>query len=133
MDDTETITTLLMPISKDLEMSRARSVSCRHCPALQDIDSDIASVLSRSICISLEEIVADLTNVATLAELQEARTVIFTYAIGAVIESDDSQNICRLKRRRGTRAAVTIAMDITRLFNYQAAISLLVCLQAITC
>ena len=118
MGDTETITTLLMPISKDLEMSRARSVSCRHCPALQDIDGDIASVLSRSIGKSLEEIVADLTNVASLAELQEARTVIFTYAIGAVIESDDSQNICRLKQRRGTKAAVTIAMDITRLFNY---------------
>ena len=75
-------------------------------------------MLSRSIGKSLEEIVADLTNVATLAELPEARTVIFTYAIGAVIESDDSQNMCRLKQRRGTKAAVTIAMDITRLFNY---------------
>ena len=97
-----------MLISKDLEVSNARSVSCWH------------SVLTRSIGKSLEEIVAELINAATVARLLGAMTVIFTYAIGAVIESADFK---KKKKNRLKEWHATAIIDITQLLNYLSEVS----------
>ena len=59
-------------------MSCVDIVTSRHCPALQDVDCDIALVLSRCDGKTLEEIVVELTNVA---QLQVAGTVMFSYRV----------------------------------------------------
>ena len=103
-------------------MSCVDIVNSRHCPALQDVDGDIALVLSRCDGKTLEEIVVELTNVATPAQLEVARTVMFSYAIGAIIECEDPDTCCatefRLKQRRGVKAVAATALDIAYLFWY---------------
>ena len=101
-------------------MSCVDSVTSRHCPALQDVYGDIALVLSRCDGKTLEEIVVELTNVATPAQLQVARTAMFSYAVGAIIECEDPDTCCatelRLKQRRGVKAVAATALDIASLF-----------------
>ena len=123
MCDTATMATLLMTLSNDIETPSFRSISCRQCPVLQDIDGDIAYVLAHSTARSTEETFTDLTNVAQLSQLQQVRNKMFHHAIGAFIECEDPEGFLndsqfKLKRRRGAKAAATTAMDIVQLFNY---------------
>ena len=103
-------------------MSCVDIVTSRHCPALQDVDGDISLVLSRCDGKTLEEIVVELTNVATPAQLQVARTVMFSYTVGAINECEDPDTCCatefRLKQCRGVKAVATTALDIASLFWY---------------
>ena len=121
MGDVETVATLLMPQIKDIEMPQEIPISCHVCPALQDIDGDIAYVLSRSEGRSNEDILSNLLNAADLELLREARYELFKSAIGSIIECDpdsDCLSDLKLKRRRGQRAPATIAMDMIYLFQY---------------
>ena len=122
MDGNNTMTTLLVAISKDLEMAAPDVVTCQQCPALQDIAGEIASVLSRSSGNSMEEIMNDIINVVSLEELHDARAVMFTHAIGVILENDNLENRSpsdfRLKQRRGKKAIANTAMDIVHLFKY---------------
>ena len=123
MCDTATMATLLMTLSNDIETPSFRSISCRQCPVLQDIDGDIAYVLAHSTGRSTEETFTDLTNVPQLSQLQQARNKMFHHAIGAFIECEDPEGFLndsqfKLKQRRGAKAAATTAVDIVQLFNY---------------
>ena len=123
MCDTATMATLLMTLSNDIETPSFRSISCRQCPVLQDIDGNIAYVLAHSTARSTEETFTDLTNVAQLSQLQQVRNKMFHHAIGAFIECEDPEGFLndsqfKLKQRRGAKAAATTAMDIVQLFNY---------------
>ena len=120
MGDVKTVTTLLMPQIKDIEMPHEIPISCHVCPALQDIDGDIAYVLSRSEGRSNEDILSNLLNAADLKLLREARYELFISAIGSIIECDpdsDCLSDLKLKRCRGQREPATIAIDMIYLFQ----------------
>ena len=54
----------------------------RHCPVLQDIDGNIACILSHSGGQSLEATIGDLINATSLQELQQTRIVVLTRLYG---------------------------------------------------
>ena len=60
---------LLMLVSNELYMymSCVDIVTSQHCPALQDVDSDIALVLSRCDGKTLEEIVLERCHLSSTA------------------------------------------------------------------
>ena len=65
-------------------------INARRCPLLQDINGDMAYMLSHSTNSSSEETMVELSNVATLTDLQEARSVAFVHAVGYIDECDDT-------------------------------------------
>ena len=118
---TETIATLLMPLSDTADMADVEIISCRFCPALQDVEGNIASILSHSCGKSQEEVMCEHTNTAGLPDLQDTRCTMFSYAIGAIEEANFDNDITlnfKLKQRRGAKAASSVALDIVHLFNY---------------
>ena len=85
---TETITTVLMPLSDTADMADVEIISCRFCPALQDVEGNIASILSRRCGKS---------------DLQGTRCTMFSYAIGAIEEANFDNDITlnfELKQRQ---------------------------------
>ena len=64
----------------------------------------------------------DLINIVSLEELQDARAVMFTHAIGVLFENDNLENRSpsdfRHKQRRGKKAIANTVMDIVHLFKY---------------
>ena len=70
----------------------------------------IASVLSRSSGNSMEEIITDLINAVNVEELQYNRVILFTNAIGVILECNNLENKSpsdlRLNQWRGAKANV---------------------------
>ena len=97
-------------------------INARRCPLLQDINGDMAYILSHSTNSSSEETMVELSNVATLTNLQEARSVAFVHALGYIDECDDTRSTTatkyKLKQRRGVKAKASLALDIVNLFNF---------------
>ena len=114
----------LQTVSRD-DVSQPKAppvVSARRCPALQDIHGDVANILARSVNCSSEETMTELFNAVNLADLREARSVLFGHVTGYVLEHEDAASgdldCFRLKQRRCVKAGLSLALNIVKPFNY---------------
>ena len=102
----------------DTSLPQPLAIKSKWCPLLQDIDGDIAHILSLSEGQSSE---VTMTK-SSYADLREARSVAFMYAIGIVLDSDDTDTIelpkYKLKQRRGVKGGLSLALDLVKLFNF---------------
>ena len=77
----------------DKSLPQPLAIKSGWCPLLQDIDGDIAHILSLSEGQSSEVTMTKLSNASSYADLREAQSVAFMCAIGIVLDSDDTDTI----------------------------------------
>ena len=98
------------------------ATNVRRYPLLQDINGDMAYLLSHSTISSSKETMVELSNFATLKDLYEAWSVAFVHATGNIAECDDTYYTTvtkyKLKQRQCAKAKASLALDIVNLFNF---------------
>ena len=124
MSTTDALAQLWAEVLMDITMTtnRVPKIKSRHCPVLQDINCDIAYILSHSSGWSAEDTVSELTHSANVGKLQQMRLKIFSHAVGLLIDGKypNSPDICdnKLKQRRGAKAGAAMALDIVNMFKF---------------
>ena len=98
-------------------------ITAGECPILQDIDGDVAEVLSHHGLLPIEEIVTAITDFIAADDVKLCRKYLFESAKGIYYESLENENqaqtvTLRLKSRRGITARATCARDVVQLFCY---------------
>ena len=125
----ETVISEQISRSKSIASGNFRKmITCRECPVLQDIDGDVATLLTHEGLLPTEEIVIALTDFIDIDTVRSCRTQLFDLAVGQLHESlsdaDHSQTlVLRLKSRRGNNAHAAYARDLVELFHYICGIS----------
>ena len=102
---------------------RRERITAGECPILQDIDGDVAEVLSHHGLLPIEEIVTAITDYIPADDFKLCRKYLFESAKGVYYESLENKNQAQtvtlhLKSRRGITAHATRARDIVQLFCY---------------
>ena len=90
---------------------------------MQDIDGDVAEVLSYHGLLPIEEIVTAITDFIPADDVKLCRKYLFESAKGVYYEPLENENqsqtvTLRLKSRRGITARATRARDVVQLFRY---------------
>ena len=98
-------------------------ITASECPILQDIDGDVAEVLSHHGLLPIEEIVAAIADFIPADDFKLCRKYLFESAKGVYYESLENENQAQtvtlhLKSRRGITARATRAWDVVQLFRY---------------
>ena len=102
MSTTDAHAQLRAEVLMDINMTtnRVPKIKSRHCPVLQDINCDIAYILSHSNDWSAEETISELIHSENVDELcQQIRLKIFSHAMGLLIDGKypNSPDICDYK------------------------------------
>ena len=100
-----------------------RRLTPRECPVLQDIDGDVAAVLSHDGLLPTEELVTALTDFIPAETVKSCRLQLFEVARGiyseAIGDGEQTHTVpLRLKARRGATARASCARDLVKLFTY---------------
>ena len=121
---------LLSDIIEILNMDYAKPTTYKftraECPVLQDIDADIANILSYSRDRSVEETVSDLVNLDNRLGLRTTRKELFKESVHMRFGDEETPpkgNTYKLISRRGVLAPKATAGDIVDLFKYVSSLT----------